>query len=300
MTASRPRSVSSTLGPSLPIVTTVFAPASTANLGPGFDVLGLAVDRHCWVSDTPPDASGRSNNVEVEAAVCGADHIARTAYKAAGGSAPIWFGFGFAPSRGLGFSAAARAAGAVLAKVQEGLSIEQAQLAAYPVVCDLEGHGDNAAPAVFGGLHVIVDNKNHRLNLTMPGRLLAWVPNNATTPTDASRAVMPTQIERSDAVFNLGRIGLLIAALYEGDLSKLAQATEDRLHQPARLHAAPVSKLALESALDAGAAAAWLSGSGPTIAIITEPSKVEAVAAALPGDADIFQLEVDTLGAVVR
>ncbi len=281
-------------------MTAVFAPASTANLGPGFDVLGLALNRHCWVSDTPPDAKGFSKKVKVEAEVCGPDHIARIAYEAAGGSAPIWFGFGFAPSRGLGFSAAARSAGAVLAKVQEGLSNEQAQLAAYPLVCDLEGHGDNAAPAVFGGLHVIVDNKNHRLNLAVPGRLLAWVPNDATTPTDASRAVMPTQIDRVDAVFNLGRIGLLVSALYEGDLSKLAQATQDRLHQPARLDAAPDSKLALDSALEAGAAAAWLSGSGPTITIITEASKVEAVAAALPGDADILQLEVDTLGAVVR
>ncbi len=281
-------------------MTAVFAPASTANLGPGFDVLGLALDRHCWVSDTPPDDRGYAKHVKLEAEVCGPEHIARIAYEAAGGSVPIWFGFGFAPSRGLGFSAAARAAGAVLAKVQEGLSVEQAQLAAYPVVCDLEGHGDNAAPAVFGGLHVLVDNKNHRLNLVMPGKLLAWVPINASTPTDASRAVMPTKIDRADAIFNLGRIGLLISALYEGDLSELAKATQDRLHQPERLDAAPASKLALQSALEAGAAAAWLSGSGPTIAIIAEATKVETVVAALPGDADILQLEVDTLGAVVR
>lgn len=266
-------------------MTTVYAPASTANLGPGFDVLGMALSRHASASDVG------------EGEPCGPDHIARIAYEAASGTGPIWFDFDFPPSRGLGFSAAARSAGAVLAFVQKGMSIGEAQIAGYAVVADLEGHGDNAAPAVFGGLHVIAGDVNHRMKLTMPGQLICWVPHNATTPTDASRAVMPTQIERTDAVFNLGRLGLLVSALYEGDLSLLALATQDRLHQPARLNAAPDTKTALESALAAGASAAWLSGSGPTVAIVAESTKVDMVANALPAGGDVLRLDVDLLGA---
>lgn len=266
-------------------MTTVYAPASTANLGPGFDVLGLALSRHCWVTD-----SGEGDE-------CGDDHIARIAYEAGGGRGNIHFGFDFAPSRGLGFSAAARSAGAVMAFVEQGLAIEDARRAGYEVVAELEGHGDNAAPAVFGGLHVIAGDLNHQLNLTMPGQLLCWVPHNATTPTDASRSVMADQIAREDAVFNLGRVGLLIAALYEGNLSLLAEATKDRMHQPARLAAAPDTKRALEAALDSGAAAAWLSGSGPTVAIVAAPDSVAAVVAALPAGGDVLQLDVDQTGA---
>lgn len=287
-------------------MTTVYAPASTANIGPGFDVLGLALHRHAWVSDSKPRTgteSGENQKPALDGSsdeTCGPEHIARIAYEAAGGTDPIWFGFDFPPSRGLGFSAAARAAGAVLAYVQQGLSITDAQLAGYKVVAELEGHGDNAAPAVFGGFHVIAGDLNHRMKLTIPGQLICWVPHNATTPTDASRAVMASQIDRSDAVFNLGRVGLLISALYEGDLSLLARATQDRLHQPARLDAAPDTKLALQSALAVGAAAAWLSGSGPTVAIIAETSKVAAITQALPRGGDVLELDIDLIGATVR
>ncbi len=274
-------------------VTIVYAPASTANLGPGFDVLGLALNRHVQVSDamiSDPVSDDASDP-------CGPDHVARVAYERAGGVEPIWFDFDFAPSRGLGFSAAARAAGAVLAFVQKGMEISAARRAGYRVVAELEGHGDNAAPAVFGGLHVIAGDLNHRMSLTMPGQLLCWVPHNATTPTDASRAIMPSQIERSDAVFNLGRLGLLISALYEGDLTLLERATQDRLHQPSRLDAAPDTRRALESGLAAGASAAWLSGSGPTVVMVVAADKMDAVVLALPTGGDVLMVEVDEAGA---
>lgn len=249
--------------------------------------MGLALSRHACATD------------EGESEPCDPDHIARIAYEAAGGVGPIWFSFDFPPSRGLGFSAAARAAGAVLAGVQQGMDIASAQRAAYPVVAELEGHGDNAAPAVFGGLHIITGDSAHRMNVTIPGQLICWVPHNATTPTDASRQVMASTVERSDAVFNLGRIGLLISALYEGDLSLLAKATQDRLHQPARLAAAPDTNFALQAALRAGAAAAWLSGSGPTVAIIAANDKVSDVSEALPEGGDVMVLDVDQVGARV-
>lgn len=253
-------------------------------------MLGLAVTRYSWASDEPIGETGP----------CGPDHIARIAYEAAGGTEPVWFDFDFAPGRGLGFSASSRAAGAVLAFTQLGHSATEAQTHGYEVVAQLEGHGDNAAPAVFGGIHVVAGTTRHRLDAALPGQLMCWVPTTETTPTDENRARMPATVSRADAVFNVGRMGLLMAALYEGDASLLANATQDRLHQPERLAAAPNSLAALEAALEAGAHAAWLSGSGPTIAIVADPDKVADIHSAMPAGGDCFVTDLDTGGAVVR
>jgi len=132
----------------------------------------------------------------------------------------------------------------------------------------------------------------------LPGKLLLWVPSLDTTPTDESRAQMASTVQRSDAVFNLGRLGLLVAALYEQNAALLGLATQDRLHQPERLAAAPETKLAVEAALDAGAHAAWLSGSGPTVAIVVEPGAEQPVIDALPSTGSVITPELDTTGAV--
>ncbi len=272
-------------------MTVVTAPGSSANLGPGFDVIGAAIG--CYVRAANLAFDGAEGQ-----APCSNDHIARVAYEMAGGTGQIWFDFDLPPGRGLGFSAAARAAGAVLALLERGIGIDEAQELGYRIVTELEGHGDNAAPAVFGGLHVIAGGKNHRLAASLPGQLLLWVPELNTTPTDESRAQMPSMVDRTDAVFNLGRFGLLIAALYENDPSLLRLATQDRLHQPDRLAAAPETKQAVEAALDAGAHAAWLSGSGPTVAILVSPEQADLVAKELPSTGQILTPELDTTGAV--
>lgn len=263
----------------------VRAPGSSANLGPGFDVLGLAVFRHVWVSDT---GSGEP---------CRPDHIARVAYERAGGNGPIWFESELEPGRGLGFSAAARAAGAVLAFLQAGYALEQAQCRAYPLVAALEGHGDNAAPSVFGGLQVIAGDRAFRVEQSLPGRLLFWIPD-LETATDQSRSGLPTVISRADAVFNLGRMGLLMAAVYEQRLDLLRLATQDRLHQPERLARCDPAAEAYESALQAGAAAAWLSGSGPTIAVVVDEADRVAVEKVLSETGSVLALDVDHSGAV--
>lgn len=261
------------------------APGSSANLGPGFDVLGVALARYVWAAD------------EGEGEPCEPDHIARVAYERAGGTGPLWFGFDLEPGRGLGFSAAARAAGAVLAHLRQGAEPAEAQRLAYPVVAGIEGHGDNAAPAVFGGIHVIASDLAHRLPVGLPGRFLWWVPE-LETATDESRKVLDPIVSRADAVFNLGRLGLLMAALYEGDLSLLRRATEDRLHQALRLEHCTPARDALTAALEAGAAAAWLSGSGPAIAIVVDDDHLDAVATGLPPAGQVLQVEVDHTGAV--
>lgn len=263
----------------------VRSPGSSANLGPGFDVLGLAVARYVWAAD------------EGVGEPCGPDHIARIAYEWAGGRGPIWFEFELEPSRGLGFSAAARAAGAFLAYRQAGLDPEPAQAAAYRVVADIEGHGDNAAPAVFGGIHVIAGEVQHRIAATVPGQLLFWVPE-IQTLTDDSRACLPPMVDRADAVFNLGRVGLLMAALYEARPDLLAEATRDRLHQPARLVACPMAAAAHRAMLDHGAAAAWLSGSGPTIAAVVPDDRVAIVTRALESSGAVLHLPLDVDGVI--
>ncbi len=268
-------------------MTVVRAPASTANLGPGFDVLGLALDRYVSAND------------EGVGELCWDDHIARIAFVQAGGQGDIWFSFDVPPSRGMGFSAAARAAGAALAYAQAGQSGAELQAKTYTIVERLEGHGDNAAPAVFGGFHVIVGAANHRIQADVPGEMMLWVPTESMTSTDENRATMATTIGRSDAIHNLGRIGLLIASLYENNIDLLRQATEDRMHQPDRFLQQPASKAAYDAALDAGAAAAWLSGSGPTIAIVAHPGTCESVKAGLPGGAEVIHVKTDIAGTIV-
>ena len=265
------------------------SPGSSANIGPGFDVLGVALDRHVWASDRECPHAGEA---------CGPDHIARIAYERAGGAGRIWFGFDLEPGRGLGFSAAARAAGAVLARVEQGDDLERARERAYPVVAGIEGHGDNAAPSVFGGIHVIAGDLNHRLATVLPGTFLCWVPP-LETDTDGSRLELDERVPRADAVFNLGRVGLLVAALYEGDPTLLRRATEDRLHQPHRLAQCAPAREAIAAALDCGASAAWLSGSGPAIGIVAPPEAVDAVVNGLPPSGKVLDLAVDEEGSLV-
>lgn len=250
-------------------------------------MLGAAIGRHAWVND---EGIGEP---------CGPDHLATVAHRMAGGAGDLWFGFDLIPGRGLGFSGAARAAAAVLAKVQQGLDLDAARHAAYPVVVELEGHGDNAAPSVFGGVQLVAGDEPRRLPVALPGHLLLWVPPHIETSTDGSRQELPSTVSRSDAVFNLGRVALLVAALYEGDAAALRAATEDRLHQPHRLdRCAPASK-AMDAALSAGAAAAWLSGSGPSVAMIVADDAMADVRANLPADGDLVGAELDTDGAVL-
>ncbi len=236
-------------------VTIVRSPGSTANLGPGFDVVGLALNRYVFCADEPFDGAER----------CWDDHVAKVAFEAAGGQRgqDLWFRFDLPPGRGLGFSAAARAAGATLARLAAGDSAEDARRVAYEVGLELEGHGDNSAPSVWGGLHVITDGVANRLEATLPGEVVAWIPESS-TPTDESRTELEARVARTDVVYNLGHFGLLLAACYQQRHDWLVKSTSDRLHQPHRLATAPDAAAAVATAKEFGAAA-WLSGSGPTV-----------------------------------
>jgi homoserine kinase len=132
----------------------------------------------------------------------------------------------------------------------------------------LEGHPDNAGASTHGGFTVSVDDRVVGLELPGGVEVLVWFPVEGTS-TDASRRVLSGRVARADVTHSLGRAALWVAAVSSGELGLLRTACEDRLHQPERLAARPDSAAALERLLAAPAVlAAWLSGSGPTVAAL--------------------------------
>jgi homoserine kinase len=135
--------------------------------------------------------------------------------------------------------------------------------------------------------------------LGVDGSIVVWVPDRE-TQTRASRRVLPEQVSFDDAIFNVGRTALLVAALASGDTDALKVASEDRLHQDTRLARVPETRTALSNAMRAGAWAAWLSGSGPSAAALVERSRADTVVAALPTSGQAMVVEIDEIGAVTE
>jgi homoserine kinase len=262
---------------------TIDVPATSANLGPGFDSLGVALD---WVgryvvtaneeSMAPP--AGPIEQMTVTAALALYQHAGveppagiRVTYEA---DIPV--------GRGLGVSASARAAGLIAADalIEGGHSLEDL----VPLAVRLEGHGDNIIPAMFGGLRVVVDGNDGMLHLGIapPDDLeLALLIPEFSMPTEESRKRLPERLTRNQAVHNIGRAALLVGALTQGQYGLLGTATEDVLHQPARSTLYPAMYPLFQAARDAGAHGVYLSGGGSTIAAFARPSDAEDVSGAM-------------------
>ncbi len=273
----------------------VRVPASSANLGAGFDVLGLALDLHLDVGvGDVPDGAQRID----------AHHPAAKAFVAAGGvdGASIWLRSAIPMGRGLGFSGAAHVGGAALA-VTLGADDPDAAIAAgrdgiLQTAARLEGHGDNAVASVFGGIVAWVGGRALPLRIgptLASASVVTWIPD-TTTSTDRSRRALPDQFDRVDVVSNLGRIAQLVMAVEHDDPELLVGATDDRLHQRVRLPHVPGAGEALDSGVAAGAWCGWLSGSGPTVAFLTDADTARAVVAALPGSGHVKQLRIAPRG----
>jgi len=268
----------------------VRAPASSANLGPGFDCLGLALDLPFELATA---ASAPEAFLEVEPT-----HPAAVAFVAAGGSteAGLRWRSPIPSGRGLGFSGAARVAGAYLAGLVDGLDHDAARDGAYVVATDLEGHPDNAAASAYGGFTVAVEDRVVSLPVPPSLRVVVWSPEGEVS-TDRSRLVLADAVSLPDATFSVGRAALWVAALAAGDLAALRTACQDRLHQPGRLVARPDSASVLEHLLGVDAVlAAWLSGSGPTIAALID-GEVELGALPAPGRVQVLEVARDGVGA---
>ena len=261
----------------------VRVPATTANLGPGFDVLGLALD--LWNEATFTLEEGAAGWEAVNEGF-GAAHLPtdeahlslrafRTVFEHLGEPLPrrvhLHARNAIPVASGLGSSAAAVVAGVLAANAALGAPLDAEALLA--LASALEGHPDNVAPALLGGLTAAwADDAGapHALRLPLApawqGR--AWlavaVPQVALRTVEARRA-LPAQVPHGDAVFNLGRLALLLEALRRGDAALLAQAVQDRLHQPYRWPLLPGAEAVRRAALEAGAAAVALSGAGPGV-----------------------------------
>jgi len=246
----------------------VRVPATVANLGPGFDCLGLALAWHNQVT-----VEG-AEQLEITAAGPGADRIARdeTNLVARGlaavcGELPavrihqmISIPFG----RGFGSSAAAIVAGVVAGRALA--ASDHSDLDLVWIASDLEGHPDNAAPCLLGGVTVVAGRALVRLQPPPAWRVLVCVAPGRFA-TEAARAALPEQLSRADAVATSSRASLLSAALATGSADVLMTATEDVLHQPARFALMP-DAADLVRALRAEGVAAFLSGAGPSVAAI--------------------------------
>lgn len=278
-------------------MTLIRVPGSSANIGPGFDVLGMAVDRYLDIRLLEESGDAGDSNWRLYDA--DESHLAVRTFREAGGSGRVSVSSTIPPARGLGFSGAARAAGLLAAAVQQGSSIDEARDDVFARAAELEGHADNVAASIYGGVTVVVDGVVEPLPLGCEFAVVLWIPANS-SGTDASRQVLPPQYGRGDVVFNIGRVGLLAAALANGTVDRLGIASEDRLHQEQRLVDLPESADALQKARDAGAYCAWLSGSGPTVAALCDPSTAGQVARQLPEDAEIAIATIDHRGARCR
>jgi homoserine kinase len=294
----------------------VRTPASTANLGPGFDALGMALSLYNKVRVQIASADVRVT-VEGEGAgglESGADNLVYRAierlYTEVGQAPPsvaITLFNQIPVSRGLGSSSTAIVGGLVAANALLGEPLDREQVLALAV--EMEGHADNVTPALLGGFQVCSLDGSALTHLrvpTPPGlRAVVCIPDRAVSTADARR-VLPTEYSRADAVFNLGRAALLVAAMQSGDASALRVAMQDRIHQPYRAGLIPGFDQAIQAALDAGALGSCLSGSGSTmLALATENEAAigEAMVAAVRAagaDARWLTLDVDQEGAVVE
>ena len=172
----------------------------------------------------------------------------------------------------------------------------------------MEGHGDNVAAALFGGLVVVWDSGRaiHARSLPIAANLrgVVFIPERSSS-TRAARAVLPAHVEQGDAVFNIARVALLVDALRLGGGPELREAMRDRLHQPYRLATLPHAPL-IEAAVEAGAYGAALSGAGSSLLALCDTSLAPTVAAALAARArdlgvpgETVPLGIDRQGLVI-
>ncbi len=269
----------------------VRVPATSANLGPGFDCLGLALN--LW-NETVFTLEGErlqlsnsgeglniptdERNLVVQAMRFFCDErglpFPRGVQIRCHNEIPL--------GSGLGSSAAAVITGLLGASALLDQPLDTDEVLALSA--RMEGHADNAAAALLGGLVIVAAGRSGWITrrVAIPDHAVALVLPDVNLPTHAARAALPTEVSMKDATFNLGRAILVVEALRAGDLDLLRQAVDDRLHLPYRLPLIPGGQDALEDAYTAGARAVTISGAGPSLIAFTENAgAAEQVAAAM-------------------
>lgn len=260
---------------------TVRVPATTANLGPGFDCLGMALD--LW-NEAVFRLEGEGLQFTADGEDChrlpvdeGNLIIQAVQYYCQARGLPFPKGLkvschnGIPLGSGMGSSASAVLLGLLGASALLGENLPSEKI--LSMAAGMEGHADNAAAALLGGLVIIAGQgaEQHWLvkRLDIPAINVAVVLPAVDLPTKTSRAALPSQVPMKDATFNLGRAMLVVEALRSSDFRLLSQVMEDRLHQPYRLPLVTGAEQACSAARAAGAAAVALSGAGPSLIAFT-------------------------------
>ena len=296
---------------------TVRVPATSANCGPGFDTLGLACNLYNYFTYELID-QGLSLKIEgegTEKLKAGKNNLAFLSFY------KVWdmivgsktglsviMSNNIPLSRGLGSSSTAIVAGLVAANHLTGNTLSKNEI--VQLATEIEGHPDNVAPAILGGMTISYVDNGRASSLKFlplkPFKLVAVVPDMPLATSLARRAI-PKTVPHQDAVFNTSRAALLVGAMLTGDYQHLAAGLDDRLHQPYRAHLIPGMEDAFKAAVNNGAFNAIISGAGSTLMAYV-PINVSCVAV---GEAmckalsehdlhSVFHiLDIDTEGAVV-
>lgn len=264
----------------------VRAPASTANLGPGFDCAAVALD--LWNELEVVEGDGEVDH----------EHLGVRAFARLASTDGLRFSFTdrIPRERGLGSSAAVIALGLVAACEVTDRDPDPERLLAAGI--ELEGHGDNLAAALAGGVCLTWDARIARIAERPPAVPIALVPE-TTVSTAAARGALPTAVSHDDATFTAARATLLGAALASGSSELFAEAMDDRLHEPHRAATAPLLE-ELRARLPSGALGATISGSGPAVVVWSREESVDSCVEELAGrypDIDVLPLDVTPKGA---
>lgn len=260
-------------------------PATSANMGPGFDCLGMAVNLHneLWLKIL---SDGAESVITVEGYGAGvSDNLDNVIYKTYV-DALERHGLDVKPvamhcinrvpfARGLGSSSAAAVSGLAVAQIVSGNHFTKDDL--MQMATAIDGHPDNVLPAILGGIVIGCLNADGRVvaqKLAPLENLYAYalIPDYS-LPTSKARAAMPESYSREDVVHNLGHLGYLVAALANGSVAALKDAFNDRVHEPYRMSLMPGMEEAKEIALRHGALAALVSGAGSTLLILSDAQR---------------------------
>ncbi len=300
---------------------TVTVPATTANLGPGFDCIGAALTLYNTVSFSLAQPSTQTDSPRVEITVTGteadrvsldSDNLAYQAfvklYQHLGQSPPdvnIHIQLGVPLARGLGSSATAIVAGLLGANALSGNTLSLAEVTELAIA--IEGHPDNVVPALLGNCQLSVADGNRWEICQIPWHSsiipVVGIPNFELSTAEA-RQVLPTEYSKADAIFNTAHFGLLVRGLETGHHRWLQAALADRIHQPYRYSLIRGYEAVQTAAVEAGAMGLVISGAGPTLLALTDTDTAATVATAMTTawkqqgvDPVVRSLEIDVKGA---
>ncbi len=261
----------------------VRAPATSANLGPGFDCMGMVLDlwnqtRVSAGEDSVQISGEGAESLPVDARNLLVSSARKTFEHLAIPTIPMSFRCANAIpcARGLGSSSAAIVTGIAAAYAMAGIdpASDEVRGDIFNLAASIEGHPDNVAPAIFGGCQIGIQVRSsngidswqsHSIDIQPQLKAVIFVPDFSMHTAEA-RGILPTQVKRSDAIFNIGRAALLTLSLATGNWEMLRHAADDRLHQPIRVKRlfprfTPIANAAIQS----GAHGVFLSGAGPAV-----------------------------------